>query len=760
VASALTTGQSLPLELIATAAAGTEAVVKRELAALGYTARTVTPGRLLFQGDGIAICRANLWLRSGERVLLHMGSFPATDFGALFDGTAALPWEQWVPKDAEFPVQGRSHRSQLSSVPACQRIVKRAIVKRLQEAYHIEHLPDMGPLCSIEISLRDDVAMLTLDTTGVGLHKRGYRRLVGEAQLRETLAATLVQLSFWRPGRVLADPFCGTGTIPIEAALIGRNVAPGLRREFVAETWPTLDARNWQLAREEARDSIRPALSERLLAYDIDPEALSLARYHAEQAGVAEDIHWQERPFAELRAKAEYGCIITNPPYGERMGADAEIEQLYQTFPLVLRRLPTWSHYILSARPDLEDLVGQRADRRRKLYNGPLECTYYQFHGPRPPRSEANPDDLDHPTSSYDHANQFEIEQPSPQKTKDVSSSVTTPSRTQPILAPAFGGLLVGSARQAEEFANRLRNRARHFRRWPTKRGITCYRLYERDVPDVPLVVDRYEDALHLAEFARPHDRSPAQHADWLDLMARTAADVLEVPRERVFLKHRDRQRGAAQYQHVDDRLAQLIVHEGGLKFLVNLSDYVDTGLFLDHRITRQMVREAAAGTRFLNLFGYTASFTVYAAAGGAATTTTVDKSATYVDWAQKNLELNGFVGQQHRLVRSDIRTFVANLSPRDQWDLTVVDPPTFSNTKGLDDDWDVQRDHADLLRRLASHIVPDGVVYFSTNFRRFKLDEAGLGDYTIRDITRQTIPEDFRNQRIHQCWKLVRRAS
>ena len=310
----------------------------------------------------------------------------------MFDGTAALPWEQWVPKDAEFPVQGRSHRSQLSSVPACQRIVKRAIVKRLQEAHHVEHLPETGPRCSIEISLRDDVAMLTLDTTGVGLHKRGYRRLVGEAQLRETLAAALVQLSFWRPGRVLADPFCGTGTIPIEAALIGRNIAPGLSREFAAETWPTLDARNWQLAREEARDLIQPALSERLLGYDIDPEALSLARYHAEQAGVAEDIHWQERPFTELRAKAEYGCIITNPPYGERMGADAEIEQLYQTFPLVLRRLPTWSHYILSARPDLEALVGQQADRRRKLYNGPLECTYYQFHGPRPPRSRCESD--------------------------------------------------------------------------------------------------------------------------------------------------------------------------------------------------------------------------------------------------------------------------------------------------------------------------------------------------------------------------------
>ena len=249
-----------PLELIATAASGTEAVVKRELAALGYAARTVTPGRLLFRGDAAAICRTNLWLRAGERVLIQLGSFPATDFGVLFDGTAALAWEQWLPRDAEFPVHGRSHRSQLSSVPACQRIVKRAIVERLRTAYHAEELPETGPRCAIEISLRDDVATLTLDTTGVGLHKRGYRRLVGEAQLRETLAAVLVQLSFWRPGRVLADPFCGTGTIPIEAALIGRNIAPGLHREFAAEAWPTFDARNWQQAREEARDLVRPPL--------------------------------------------------------------------------------------------------------------------------------------------------------------------------------------------------------------------------------------------------------------------------------------------------------------------------------------------------------------------------------------------------------------------------------------------------------------------------------------------------------------------
>jgi 23S rRNA (guanine2445-N2)-methyltransferase / 23S rRNA (guanine2069-N7)-methyltransferase len=743
-----------PFELIATAATGTEAIVKRELAALGYAARTVTPGRLLFRGDAAAICRTNLWLRVAERILIRIGSFPATDFGVLFEGTAALPWEQWLPLDAEFPVSGRSHHSQLSSVPACQRIVKRAIVERLRLAHRKEELPETGPRFSIEISLRDDVATLTLDTTGVGLHKRGYRRLVAEAQIRETLAAAMVQLSFWRSGRVLADPFCGTGTIPIEAALIGRNIAPGLHREFVSETWPAIDARHWQLAREEAQSRIRPPLTERLLGYDIDADALSLARFHAQEAGVSEDIHWQQRPFSELRAKAEYGCIITNPPYGERMGDDKEIEQLYRTFPLVLRRLPTWSHYILSSRPDLEELVGQRATRRRKLYNGALECTYYQFHGPRPPRA------ADTMIGSFgeSHLDDALLQEPVENSSTFDKHLKKPRNATTSYIGPAFGGLQKSSGRQVEEFANRLRNRARHFRRWPTKRGITCYRLYERDVPDVPLVVDRYEEAIHIAEFARPHDRSPAQHADWLDLMGRTAAKVLEVPHDRVFVKHRDRQRGAGQYDRVDDQGARFIVHEGGLKFVVNLSDYVDTGLFLDHRLTREMVRERAIGKRFLNLFGYTGSFTVFAAAGGAATTTTVDKSATYTDWARENMELNGFVGIEHRIIRSDINAFVDRLLPRDEWDLAVVDPPTFSNTKGMEQDWDVQRDHAALLQRLAAHIVPAGTIFFSTNFRRFKLDEKALSDYSVRDITRQTIPEDFRNKRIHQCWLLTRR--
>ena len=703
-------------QLVATAAFGLEAVVVRELEQLGYESRVARPGRIEFRGDDAAICRSNLWLRSADRVLIQLAKFQATDFDALFDTTRELPWEAWITREAEIPVRGRSHKSQLSSVPACQRAVKKAIVERLLKVGLGTALPETGPPVPVEVALLDDEATISIDTTGVGLHKRGYRTLAGPAQLRETLAAALVQLSFWQPGRPLIDPFCGTGTLLIEAVMLGRSVAPGRLREFAAEHWSVITADKWETARAEADDLVQPPLDERPIGTDIDPEALKLARFHAEQAEVADDIHFQQRAFADLQSSRDYGCTIMNPPYGMRMGRDEEIESLYRTLPEVLRRLKTWSHFIFSARGDLERLVGQQADRRRKLYNAQIPCTYYQFFGPKPPREESP------------------VEQ-----------------------APAFGGLRPESTRQTEEFANRLRKRARHLRKWPSKRGITCYRLYERDIPEVPLAVDRYDDALHVAEFERPHERTAAEHADWLDHMVRAAADVLDVSQENVFVKYRAPQKGKQQYLRMAEQGAKKIVEEGGLKFIVNLSDYLDTGLFLDHRQTRALVRDEAAGKEFLNLFAYTGAFSVYAAAGGATRTTTVDLSATYLDWAEENMRLNGYEGENHRLVRSDIRQFLSTLDDEVSYDLAVVDPPTFSNSKGLEQDWDIQRDYVQLLNRLLLHITPCGVVYFSTNSRRFKFHESAIESASIREISRQTVPEDFRNKRIHRCWRLVK---
>jgi 23S rRNA (guanine2445-N2)-methyltransferase / 23S rRNA (guanine2069-N7)-methyltransferase len=743
-------------QLIATCAFGLEAVARRELGQLGYEARVVRPGRLAFSGDHAAIARANLWLRTADRVLVELAAFLAADFDALFETTRELPWEAWIAADASIPVRGRSHKSQLTSVPAIQRTVKKAIVERLLGKLPVLSLPETGPAAPVEISIVENRATLDLDTTGPGLHRRGYRTLAAAAQLRETLAAALVQLSFWKPERPLVDPFCGTGTIVIEAAMSGRRLAPGRHRTFAAESWPAIPSEVWSVARAEAADVALADLPQRIIGCDADAESLKLARYHAERAGVAADVHFQQHMFSELSSSRQYGCVITNPPYGMRMGTDEEIEELYRSMPEVLRRLKTWSHFILTARPDLERLVGQQADRRRKLYNGQIPCTLYQFFGPRPPRRDWDQSRQegvgrhrsDAVTMSDGCEDQTTID-------RGPANRVSAPHERS---TPAFGGLREEAARQAAEFGNRLRKLARHLRRWPTKRGITCYRIYDRDIPEVPLAVDRYEESLHIAEYERPHDRTPAEHADWLDLMVKTAAEVLETEKPNVFVKHRERQRGAAQYERVADQRAVRVVHEGGLKFQVNLSDYIDTGLFLDHRITRSMVRETAAGARVLNLFCYTGAFSVYAAAGGAAETVSADLSANYLEWADENLRLNGFTtGKQHQLLRADSREFVSSLSRERPFDLAVVDPPTFSNSKRLDEDWDVQRDHGPLLARLLAVMRPGGTVFFSTNSRRFKLDEGALAGAAAREITRQTIPEDFRNKRIHRCWRIIR---
>jgi 23S rRNA (guanine2445-N2)-methyltransferase / 23S rRNA (guanine2069-N7)-methyltransferase len=726
---------------LVTCGAGIEALVAREIRTLGNSPSIVGLGRVAFEGDAAALVRANLWLRTADRVLLEIARFPAPDFDALFEGIKAIPWADWIPRDGSFPVNARSRQSALTSIPAVQRATKRAVADVLGTAYRAATLPETGAEFAIDVSLDKDEATVTLDTTGASLHKRGYRTSVGKAPLKETLAAALVMLSAWEPGRPLADPFCGSGTIPIEAALMGRGIAPGLRRPFDAEAWPSFPEKLWREARAEAEAAIRPSLEVRLLASDIDPEEIRLATIHARKAGTPADVEFLVRDFRDLRGNREYGCLITNPPYGERLSDQRQAAVLYRSLPSILRHFPTWSHYVLTASRQFEHDVGRAADRRRKLYNGRIECTYYQFFGPKPNASENNgavsaePEETQH----ADH--------------DDAPERVSEPARPSAV----FGGLSAKSREQAEIFARLLANRAHHLRRWPTRMGITCYRVYDRDVPEVPLVVDRYEDYLHISEYERPHERAPGEHADWLDLMAQTAAQALEIAPKQVFLKSRVLQEGFRQLAKVAEKERTVIVREGGLRFLINLSDYIDTGLFLDHRVTRGMVREQAAGKRFLNLFGYTGSFSVYAASGGAASTTTVDLSQTYLDWAAHNLRLNEFTSPAHQFVQSDAAAFLVDHPAGEFFDLAVVDPPTYSNSKRTEQDWDVQRDHADLLLQVSRLLSPGGVIYFSTNSRRFHLDEERLAGLSIREISRQTVPPDFRNRRIHRCWRMVK---
>ncbi len=642
----------MTLSLIATASFGLESVVARELAALGYESRALRPGWLVFEADESAIARANLWLRASDRLLLRMSSFPAPDFDSLFEGVRDVPWERLLPRSARIPVRGRSVRSALARVPACQSITKKAIVERLKDAFEIQSLPENGPSFPVEVALLRDEAILVLDTTGKGLHKRGYRLESGEAPLKETLAAGLVLLSHWKRERPFLDPFCGAGTLAIEAALIGRDRAPGRDRSFAAESWPTLPAAIWKRAREEARDRERPYPSETLEASDRDERVLDLARRSAAKASVAGDIRFAQRDATEVSSRREFGCLITNPPYAGRSGDEEEVRALYRAMPGIFRKLPTWSFFVLTARRDFEKVAGQEADRRRKLYNGDVECTYFQFLGPRPERNE--------------------------------------------VQKPVFGGIDDRARRQAEIFANRLRKRAHHLRKWPSKLATDVYRLYDRDIKEVPLAIDRYGDCLLLTPSNDPlQSRTRAENEDWLDLMARTASETLGVPLENVFIQGRP------------GESRMLTVKEDGILYEVRLPDGRERGFDPALRMVRQWIRKEASGKRVLVLGPGAASFAVAAANGSARSVTEGRDRAC---------------------------------------DLAAIEMPDLDG-------------HVSLLSALAPRMAPGGVVYLVTRAARPKLDVEALSDWRVEDVTAESLPEEFRSRKIQRVWRLVRQG-
>jgi len=800
-------------QLVATSAFGLEALVRRELEALGYSARIVEPGRIAFEGTSRDILRTNLWLRTADRILIKIAEFAAGDFDALFESTRAIDWTPFIHQQGQFPVNGRCIRSQLTSVPACQRSIKRAIAESLIRDYSCTALPENGSAYRVDFTILKDIATLTLDTSGIGLHRRGYHERGSAPQIKETLAAALVMLSYWKNGRPMIDPYCRGGTIAIEAAMIGMNIPPGFNRSFACEEWSEDHENVAKELRSESNNQRLTSLETRIIANDTDPRILHQARSSADKFGVHQSIHFECKELHEIRNQKRFGCLITLPILGEKFQYTRDRDDYYRQLPDLFRRLPTWSHYVFTDFRQLEALLGRPADRRRKLYSGRDSMTYFQFHGPKPVTNPLNnhpsPSNLSSDDSLVDQPpvaiskntpqratplseklevapSQIDQESKSPQSTNvnAAPSSLkrtefsfaekpdrSSPSEPKPNPAAnhqepryehasgpaAFGELSAKSREQATLFASRIRKRAKHLRRWPSKRGITCYRIYERDIPEIPLVVDLYEDCIHITEYERPHERDIAEHANWLELMGTTAANCLEIRAENVYLKRRERQKGKNQHDKVAETFTRKEVQEGGLKFLVNLADYVDTGLFLDHRVTRGMVRDQAKGKSFLNLFCYTGSFTVYAADGGASRSVSVDLSRNYLEWAKANLELNRLHGNQHQFIAKDVLQFIQDHPKRPSYDLVVIDPPTFSNSKRTENDWTVQGQAEELLRHVLPLVTPGGVIYFSTNFRRFKFAPENLGLAEAHEISRQTVPEDFRNRRIHRCWRLVR---
>ncbi|MEO0631215.1 MAG: class I SAM-dependent methyltransferase, partial [Planctomycetota bacterium] len=470
-----------------------------------------------------------------------------------------------------------------------------------------ERMPETGSSFTVEATVLNDKATIVLDTSGDGLHRRGYRTRSLPGQLKENLAAAIIMMTGWRGDRPLIDPFCGRGTIVIEAAMIAAGIAPGWKRSFAGEALPWIPAAAWAAARVDARPAEMPTSLPQLMGRDTDSYAVGDARRAAEAAGVTGLVGFRVDDFTAITRPADRGWVITNPPYGSRVLDQEAARSIHAQLPEVLSTLPGWSHAVLTAFPEFERLIRQDASKRRKLYNGKLRCDLYIF---------------------------------KPRRTTDTATSAPR---------PAFGDTTDRDG-IAEAFRNTLRKRIRHLRKWPS-RGIECFRLYDAQTPGARLYIDRYADHLHIAELEQTQPRAAGDEAAWHRRLIDIALDETGIDASHVHIKQRRRQRGSSQYERLDHASKPIRVREHDLSYEVELQSRLDTGLFLDHRPARQLVRQWAQGARVLNLFCYTGGFTVSAAADGAAGSVSVDLSPVYLDWAARNLELNGLAGRQHELV-------------------------------------------------------------------------------------------------------------
>ncbi|HET6913351.1 MAG TPA: bifunctional 23S rRNA (guanine(2069)-N(7))-methyltransferase RlmK/23S rRNA (guanine(2445)-N(2))-methyltransferase RlmL [Rhodanobacteraceae bacterium] len=703
-----------------------EYLLRDELAALGAKAREVLAG-VHFEGELKHAYLACLWSRLASRVLLPLAEFDAADPDELYTGVQVVDWSQHFAPDATLAIDASVSQSTITHSRYAMLRVKDAIVDQCRERFGMR--PDIAierPAIRINLRLHRNRATLSLDLSGEPLHRRGWRRDQGEAPLKENLAAAMLMRARWpeiyAQGGALLDPMCGSGTLLIEGALMAADVAAGLQREhFGFLAWRGHDAALWQTLCDEAQARAQEGLRNLRACFfgsDAAPLMIEVAKKNAQSAGVAGFVQLQRHDVAHMQRPSGHdaGLVITNPPYGERMGERDEVPMLYRTLGTRLREdFAGWRAAVLVAQSEGEGLeparaLGLRADKRYVLYNGAIPC------------------DL-------------------------LICEIVAREAIEATHAPLSPG--------GEMVRNRIIKNARNLKKYLARENINCYRIYDADLPEYAAAIDVYRGRpanareaqtwLHVQEYAAPATVDANAARTRLRDLLRAASEALEVPRERIALKVRRRGKGGSKYGRLDERGEALIVEEGGLRFEVNLFDYLDTGLFLDHRNVRAKLRELARGRRFLNLFAYTATASVYAAAGGASETTSVDLSATYLDWASRNLDLNGFGGARHKLAQADAFEFLR--ADRGRYGLIYVDPPTFSNSKRAQD-FDVQRDHAALLSLCAERLEPGGAIVFSNNARRFRLDDSLSERLVIEDLTRASIPADFaRRPNIHGCW-------
>lgn len=697
--------------LFASTSRGLEELLKSELENLGAQDCQIVQGGVHYQGDMRLLYQSLMWSRLASRILLPLGECKVYSDLDLYLGVQALDWPSILMPGATFAVHFNGLNDEIRNSQFGAVRVKDAIV----DAFTRKNLPrpDVNrdePDLRVNVWLNKDVASISLDMSGEGLHQRGYRDRTGMAPLKETLAAAIVQRSGWQPGTPLVDPMCGSGTLLIEAAMIGTDRAPGLHRNrWGFYGWQQHDEPLWKEVIAEAQVRARRGLSEytsRFYGADNDARVIEHARTNARRAGLTDLIHFDVRDVTNLKnpqPEGPCGTVLSNPPYGERLESEPALIALHSLLGRIMKSaFGGWNLSLFSASPELLSCLQLRAERQFKAKNGPLDCV---------------------------------------QKNYQLAQN---PAGAQ-------------SVQIAEDFANRLRKNQKKLDKWARQEGIQCYRLYDADLPEYNVAVDRYADWVVIQEYAPPKTVDAQKARQRLFDVIAVTMSVLGCATNKLILKTRERQKGKNQYQRMAEKGDFLEVREYNARLWVNLTDYLDTGLFLDHRIARRMLGQMSQGKDFLNLFAYTGSASVHAGLGGARSTTTVDMSRTYLEWAERNLRLNNLSGHTHRLIQADCLSWLRD--SHEKFDVIFIDPPTFSNSKRMEAEFDVQRDHIQLMQDLKRLLRVGGTIMFSNNKRGFRMDLDGLAalGLSAREITHKTQSEDFaRNRQIHNCWLLT----
>ncbi|KER01909.1 bifunctional 23S rRNA (guanine(2069)-N(7))-methyltransferase RlmK/23S rRNA (guanine(2445)-N(2))-methyltransferase RlmL [Photorhabdus temperata] len=695
--------------LFASTARGLEELLKNELEMLGAQSCKIVQGGVHFHGDDSVMYKSLMWSRLASRILLPLNEFNIYSDLDLYLGVQSIDWSQVFSVDSTFSVHFSGTNEEIRNTQYGALRVKDAIVDSfIRKLDQRPNVAKQQPDIRINVFLNKEKASVALDLSGEGLHIRGYRDLAGQAPLKENLAAAIILRSGWQVDTPMVDPMCGSGTLLIEAAMMATDRAPGLHRDHWGFTaWLKHDEEIWREVTAEAQIRFRKGLQEtntRFVGSDIDRRVLDMARSNARRAGVAQLITFQQGDASRLEnplPEGPVGTVLSNPPYGERLESEPALVALHSLFGRVMKsRFPGWRLSLFSASPELLSCLQLRAEREFKAKNGPLDCVQKNYQ-----------------LSDKPHSSEMDM---------------------------------------AEDYANRLRKNEKKFTKWAKQQGIDCYRLYDADLPEYNVAVDRYADKVVIQEYAPPKSVDANKARQRLFDVISATMQVLGLSSNQLVLKTRQRQKGKSQYEKIAEKQEFFLVNEYGAKFWVNLADYLDTGLFLDHRIARKMLGEMSEGKDFLNLFAYTGSATVHTGLGGARSTTTVDMSRTYLEWAERNLQANGLSGRQHRLIQADCLAWLAQT--HEQFDLIFIDPPTFSNSKRMEDTFDVQRDHIMLMKQLKRLLRRGGTLMFSNNKRGFKMDFSELEKIGLvaEEITSKTQSQDFaRNRQIHNCWLL-----